>query len=42
MQALFFDKSGSSGVLIEKLENISKYLQTSEFLTENNPVQQSS
>ena len=31
----------SSGVLVEKLENVSKYLLTYQFLTYNNPVQQS-
>ena len=31
--------SGSSGALIDKLENVSKYLLTSQFLTETNPLQ---
>ena len=35
-------KSGNSGVLIDKLETVSKYLLTSRFLTENNPLQRSS
>ena len=32
----FFLKSGSSGALIDRLENVSKFVLTSQFLTENN------
>ena len=35
-------KSSSSGALVDKLENVSKYLLTSEVLTENDPLRWSS
>ena len=35
-------KSSSSGALVDKLENVSKYLLTSEILTENDPLRWSS